>query len=203
MFQEALKKLELSEVATIIDQVNPVLDNIRFDPVETTIMAIDLDFYPGFKFLDISDHTVSPPTRRFALYSMGKVVPLNFSNDPIYELNRDLPIKLNEENVLDYARFFFSYVRGRHGRFLITEGVDDINWREDPPPAARKAIGKMLQPLELKKSGGSKYHISSCMMFKDSLFKSDIHITSDGFVSLVNEELLIEDMPVLDDTFGQ
>ena len=41
------------------------------------------------------------------------------------------------------------------------------------------------------------------MMFKDSLFKSDVTVQDNGVVSLQNEELLIEDMPVLDDTFGQ
>lgn len=204
MYQDAYTKLDLAEVATILDRINPLFDGAQFDPVETTIMAIDMPFYPGFRLLEISDHTGAPPMQRFVVYSPEKAVVMNFTNEPIYQLNKELPIKLDKDTVCDYVRFFFTYVRGRHGRFLIAESVDDINWKEDPPPAARKAIGKMLKLLNVTdagKDGGFK--LEATMMFKDSLFKSDVKVTPDGSVSLTDEELLVEDMPVLDDTFGQ
>lgn len=204
MFQEAYTKLELAEVATILDQVNPSFDGAEFDPVETTIMAVDMSFYPDYRFLEIANHSVSPAMERFVIYNPEKFTVLDFSNEPIYALNKETPINLNEDNVVEYVRFFFTYVRGRHGRFLIAEGVDDINWKEEPPPAARKAIGKMLKVLNItEKAEDGSYKLQTTMMFKDSLFKSDVNVTSDGSVSLTEEELLIEDMPVLDDTFGQ
>lgn len=204
MLHNAFEKLELADVATILDRVNPVLDRTKFDPIETTIMAQNLSFYPGFKLLDIADYTSMPPTQRFALYSAGEVVIINFKNEPIYKLNRQLPIKLSENNVSDYVRFFFSYVRGKHGRFIISESVDDISWKDDPPPQARKAVGKMIKPITLKSAeADGSFKLEACMMFKDSLFKSDVNVKPGGLVSLTNEELLIEDMPVLDDTFGQ
>lgn len=204
VFRDAFEKLELADVATILDQVNPDFDGVQFDPVETTVMAVDLSFYPGFRFLDIADHTSMPPLQRFVIHSPEKAVVVDFTNEPIYALNKSVPIQLSEENIAEYIRFFFTYVRGRHGRFLIAESVDDIQWKEEPPPAARKAIGKMLSPVTLKKIGeDGTYHMEACMMFKDSLFKSDVNVKPDGLVSLENEELLIEDMPVLDDTLGQ
>lgn len=204
MFQDAYTKLELAEVATILDQLNPEFDGAEFDPVETTIMAVDMSFYPGYRFLEIENQSVSPAMQRFVIYSPEKFTVLDFSNEPIYALNRESPITLNDDNVIEYVRFFFSYVRGRHGRFLISESVDDIQWKEQPPPAARKAIGKMLKILTVKeKTPEGTYQMNATMVFKDSLFKSDVHVSTDGSVSLVNEELLIEDMPVLDDTFGQ
>lgn len=204
MFQDAYTKLDLADVATILDQINPEIDGAEFDPVETTIMAVDIPFYPDYRFLEIANHTVSPAMERFVVYSSKDFTVLDFSNEPIYKLNQDIPILLNDDTIIEYVRFFFTYVRGRHGRFLISENVDDIQWKEEPPPAARKAIGKMLEVLQIgekPKEGG--YKLEATMMFKDSLFKSDVNVTPDGSVSLTNEELLIEDMPVLDDTFGQ
>ena len=205
MFREAFEKLELAEIATILDQINPLFEGTIFDPVETAILAIDLSFYPGFRFLDISNSSVMPTVQRFVIFSLEKSIVINFTNEPIYRLNKELPIQLNIENIFDYVRFFFSYVRGRHGRFVIAESPDDIQWKEEPPPAARKAIAKMLKPLSIKQEGkGSDvYNMEVCMMFKDSLFKSDVNVSAEGFVTLDNEELLIEDMPILDDTFGQ
>ncbi|MEZ5815312.1 MAG: hypothetical protein R3E13_11440 [Alphaproteobacteria bacterium] len=204
MYQEAFTKLELDETALILDRLNPEFDGSVFDPVETTVLAQNIRFYPGFRILDIADYGTIPPLRRFVLYSADMFSILDFSNEPLYALNQKLPIDLNENNVADYIRFFFTYVRGRHGRFIITESVDDINWKEEPPPTARKAIGKMLTPVKLeKKDENGNYHLNACMVFKDSLFKSRIKVEPNGFVSLSDEELLVEDMPVLDDTFGQ
>lgn len=204
MYQENFEKLELDDVARILDEINPKLDGIQFDPVETIIMAAKLPFYKGCNFLEISDHTAIPPRKRYAIYGLGRSVVLDFTNKPIYDMNADLPIKLTEENVSAYVRFFFSYVRGRHGRFIIAEGTDDISWKEEPPPSARQAIGRMIRPLIVKKTDpDGTFHLEARMVFKDSLFKSDISVKPDGLVTLSNEELLIEDMPVLDDTFGQ
>jgi hypothetical protein len=204
MFQEAFEKLDLAEVATILDQTAHLFEAVYFDPVETVIMAINIPFYPGCRLLDIADYSPMPPTRRYMIYSPQNAAILNFTNQPIYQLNAEIPIKLDETTISDYTRFFFSFVRGRHGRFIICENIDDIQWKEDPPPSARKAIGNMIIPVTVKNiDTAGTYNLEATVVFKDSLFKTDIAITKTGTVTLSNEQLLIEDMPVLDDVFGQ
>lgn len=204
MFQDVFVKLDRLELETALEEIGPALEGVRFKPGSLVAMGQDLTFYPGYRFLDLADHDSLPPKRRFVVYKPGHVVVLNWTNEPIYALNEKAPVSLDDVKVVDYVRFFFTYVRGRHGRFIITEAVDDINWKEDPPPAARKAIGKMLEPVRVTGiDADGTYNLLARMMFKDSLFKSNVHVKPDGLVSLSGEELLIEDMPVLDDTFGQ
>jgi hypothetical protein len=204
MYQDAFTKLELAEVTSILERLNPEFYGTVFTPDETTIMAQDISFYPGYRLLDIADYSNVPTMRRFVVYGDDQFVVLNFSNETIYGFNKALPVLLDESNVGDYARFFFTYVRGKHGRFIITEAIDDIDWKDDPPPSARTTIGKMISSLHLEKvDEHGDFHLKACMVFKDSLFKSSIKIEKNGFVSLADEELLIEDMPILDDTFGQ
>lgn len=204
MYREAFKKLELEEAALILDAVNPLLEGTPFDPIETVIMAWDMDFYPGYRLLEIADHSSTPVLKRFVVYSADYQVVLDWKNETIYALNQKLPIQLNDQNVVDYAIFFFTYVRGKHGRFLIVENVDDIQWKDEPPPNARKAISKMIEAVQVIGNGDDgEVKLSACMMFKDSLFKSEILVKPDGHVVMDNEKLLIEDIPVLDDVFGQ
>ena len=192
-----------------MDAVNDHIDGGAFDPVDTTIMAIDVPFYPGYRFLEISDTSLTPARKRFVIIKsdqaniISDVVVLDWTNEPIYILNQKAPIQLNADNIAEYVRFFFTYVRGKHGRFIVTENVDDINWKEDPPPQARKAIAKMLVPVELKEEKDGNMYLEATMMFRDSLFKADVEVQPNGLVSLSNEKLLVEDMPVRDDTFGQ
>jgi hypothetical protein len=209
MFQGVFKKLELAETATFLDQINPVLDGADFDAVETTVMVLDLPFYPGYRFVEISENTHYPPRKRFVIcknsqnLNEDEITVLNWTNAPVYKLNQDVPIALDENNVSEYIRFFFEYIRGKHGRFLITESVDDIRWKDDPPPQARKAIGKMLIPLSVQSIRDGNFYLHATMMFKDSLFKADVEVQPGGLVTLSNEELLVEDIPVQDDIFGQ
>lgn len=204
MFKDAFKKLEGEEAAALLARVNPALDFSPFDAMKSTVMTHPLSFYPGWHFVEITDQTQSPPKTACAIYRDNDVVVLNWTNDPFYDLNARAPITLTRDTVADYVRLFFTYVRGKHGRFLIAENVDDIDWREDPPPAARKAVAKMLLPLTVKQVGADgSYHLSGCMMFRDSLFQADVTVSPTGMVELSNEELLVEDMPVMDDTLGQ
>lgn len=201
---EQFIKLDLLECETILEEVNPALKGSQFHPATVTILAQESPFYPGYRFLDIADYETTPHIRKFVLYKPGHVVVLNWTNEPLYALNAKAPIQLDETTVSDYVRFFFTYIRGRHGRFIITESAEDVMWREEPPPAARKAISKMLEPLHITtRDGQGGFKLSARMMFKDSLFKTTVNVLADGTVNLSDEELLIEDMPVLDDTFGQ
>ncbi|MBX2834324.1 MAG: hypothetical protein KTR28_05060 [Micavibrio sp.] len=204
MNQEIYKKLGSKEAGVIVNRLNPLFDGTQFSEKETIILAQNLSFYPGFRLLEISNQSLTPEIKRFVVTNDERDLVLNFSNESIYEFNQSLPITLNENNAQDYLRFFFNFVRGRYGRFLIVENVDAIAWKDDPPPAARKAVGELISPVELEKvDEKGTYHLRVCMIFKDSLFRSLVKIQPNGFVSIHDEELLVEDMPVLDDTLGQ
>ncbi|MCF8495038.1 MAG: hypothetical protein K9G62_00040 [Alphaproteobacteria bacterium] len=204
MFRDAYQRLDLSQIAAVLEDVNSALSGFSFDPVETEILSVDIPFYPGFSFFEVSSTAPGSTLSCYAVRKPGKAIVLDFTNVPVYALNKTAPLRLEEENVGEYVRFFFTYVRGRHGRFLISENVDDIAWKEEPPPAARMAIGKILKPIMLKTmDSAGTFHLVAHMMFKDSLFRSDVNVTKEGFVTLENEELLVEDIPVFDDILGQ
>lgn len=203
MFQDAYVKVDKDETKKYVETLKPHLEG-SFDASSTIIMARPLPFYKDSTFLDIADHKTMPPARRFVIMVKGKPTVIDFTNKPIYELNAAQPIRLSEDTVIDYVRFFFSYVRGRHGRFLIIESIDDIAWREEPAPSGRKAIAKMITPITIEPDAGTgSYHLTAHLLFKDSLFHAHLYVTSQGEVKITEETLLIEDIPVIDDTLGQ
>lgn len=204
MFRDAFTKLDALEVEDLVQRLNPLLGGSPYDAQKVTVLAMDLSFYPGARFLEIADHSVLPSRKSFVVYRQTDAVVLDWTNVPIYRLNETVPLTLDERNVVDYVRFFFSFVRGRHGRFIIVENVDDIAWKDEPPATARKAIAGLIEPVRLvgiEKNGS--YALAVKMIFKDSLFKSNVVVSTKGLVTLQDEELIVEDIPVLDDTFGQ
>lgn len=204
MFQDAYVRCDKLETEDLLRTFQPHIDVATFNPRTTVVMTRPLPFYPGYTFYDIADHESLPARRCFVLRRGDDIVVLDFTNAPLYALNQRCPLLLTEKTLPDYVRFFFTFVRGRHGRFLLCESIEDIVWREEPPPSARKAIGKMLDPLTLlREDPDGTAHFQASMIFRDTLFQAEVSVTRDGLVRLSNEKLLVEDMPILDDTFGQ
>jgi len=207
MFDDAFIQIEHGNAAKILDYLNPLLEGSPFDPALARILSHDLKFYVGYKLVEVTDYDVNPPRRVSFIYkeeAKPEIYILNGTNEPIYKLNKQAPIILDEKSVFLYARFFFHYVQGRFGRFLIVENVDEVDWKEEPDPAGKRALAKMINPLTLKPyKAGEDFYLTASIVFKDSLFETDIHILKDGTVNLTNQELLVEDIPVLDDIFGQ
>lgn len=194
------EKVEQKKVETLLEEINPHIEPVPFNNETTTIRTKDLKFYSDLKFLELTDLSAVPSVRKYALYKKGDVNVVNWTNQTIYDTNEKNDLILNEKTVTDYVRFFFNYVRGRHGRFLIIEAVDDIKWQSEPPPQGRKVIQEMIQPIVVTShDSDGTYNLDAFMIFKDSLFKAIVHVQKDGVVSLSDEELKIEGMPIIPD----
>lgn len=197
---EDWQKLDPEKAVRILKEVNPHLEPVPFRAETTTVRVQSLPFYRGYEFLELTDLSAVPAVRKYALYKPGDINVVNWTNQTIYETNEKAPIVLDEDTVVSYVKFFFGYVRGRHGRFLIIETIDDIKWQVEPPLQGRKVMQDMLEPVTLVgRDGDGTYDLEAFMVFKDSLFKTRIHVRKDGLVSMSDEELKIEGMPVLQD----
>ncbi len=206
MFSDAYTTIEHGDAAALLEKLNTKVDGSDFSSTNSRIISHSLPFYNGYSLFEVSDLESNPVRIISFIYKENGTTDdlyiLDGTNEPIYLLNKLVPVFLNAENVNSYVRFFFFYVRGRFGHFNIIENVDEINWREEPAPAGRRALAKMIEPLELKNEDKDGiYHLSASIVFKNSLFESDILVTEEGNVSLNNQEMLVEDIPVLDDSF--
>lgn len=197
---EDWQKLDSEKTAQALSELNSYLEPIPFSPESTTIRTQRLPFYRDYALFELTDLSAIPGARKYAIYKPGDVNVINWTNQAIYETNEKAPVVLTEDTVVDYVRFFFNYVRGRHGRFLIIETIDDVRWQIEPPAQGRKVMQEMLEPITLVgQDPDGTFNLEAFMIFKDSLFKTQIHVKQDGLVSMSNEELKIEGMPISQD----
>jgi hypothetical protein len=198
---EDWQKLDSEKAARVLSEINPHLEPVPFRFESTTLRSQKLSFYRDYELYELTDLSAVPAARKYALYKHGDVNVINWTNQAIYETNEKAPVDINARSVVSYIKFFFNYVRGRHGRFMIIETIDDIKWQIEPPLQGRKVMQEMLEPVHVvgEESDGT-FTLAAFMVFKDSLFKTKIHVKKDGLVSMSDEELKIEGMPVLQDT---
>jgi len=197
---EDWQKLDSEKTARILSEINPHLEPVPFSMESTTIRSHKLSFYKNYDLYELTDLSAVPGARKYVIYKPGDVNVINWTNQAIYETNEKAPIFLERNNVIEYVKFFFNYVRGRHGRFQIIETIDDIRWQIEPPLQGRKVMQEMLEPVTfVSQDEDGTFNLEAYMVFKDSLFKTKVHAKKDGLVSMSDEELKIEGMPVLQD----
>lgn len=165
--------------------------------------------------------TGSPDEDAFAFYvhsaSLDEALRLlDWTNAKIYGLNDERNFRLSARLDL-YVRCFMHLVRSRQGRFVLLETGEDVSlrvpWEEEAAPGSDKRtewereICRYVAPLERKAlDADGKNRFRATMLFKNALFRSDIAVDPNGILSLENESLKRDNLPVefeLDDAMTQ
>jgi hypothetical protein len=203
---EATKEL----LAAIAPEILP----IKLPVDKTLVQAAALPFYPEHKFYALTDMTLPPPNVRYMLYKAGDINLMNWTNEPIYLVNEKAPIKLDRKTLVPYAKFFFHYVRGQLGRFIIVETPEDVVWLPEANDKEKADVAANLMPVTYKGIGRDNLFTMTCtVVFKNALFRTDIKVApyemdvydpelgapehfTIGQMKLTNEELLLEELNV-------
>ncbi|MEA1938294.1 MAG: hypothetical protein U9N14_04305 [Pseudomonadota bacterium] len=191
-----MTKIEPEKAAVIFGEVNPHFEPIPMSEETTVLRSRSLPFYADMKLYAFTDYSTVPPVTKYALYRPGEVHVINWTNGPIYDVNECAPVQLTKENVADYARFFFSMVRGQHGRFRVVEQMNDVPFLEDPSDEISGNIAEMIHPIfHEAPDGKSAFVLNATFLFQDALFSSKVGVNKDGSINLYDETLLLEDLP--------
>lgn len=205
MFRDSFKELNTTKIGNLIEILNPLIDAPAFEVATAKALGHPLSFYPSYQFIEIRQTRTNPSYKLNLILPMDhkkwtaqNVHILDGTNKPFYRLNKDLPINITVDNIFTYVKFFFEYVRGAQGKFQILDTIDDIDWHEEPAPAGKKALSKMITPLMITEENNENYVLKAAIIFKDSLFESDVVVGKNGLITLSNQKILVEDLPVID-----
>ncbi len=182
----------------MIDEFNRQLaPNCIPPPFFRSVKRIDLPFYPQYDLIRLDDRNVEQPVAIYLLHheadaQMGADVRLlNMLNYPIYNLNEKDSLQLNINNIGDYIRFFFSFVKGRYGHFFLIQTEEDINALERST-SFKDEIRDRYKPPSTKEYLDRKYKTHTQVVFKDALFEAEITVNKTGVTEIIHEELLFQ-----------
>jgi hypothetical protein len=198
MFKDTYFEVEGDSADSLLKQVNAVSDLSDFSSKTARLLTHPLSFAPGFHFLKIIDHHQNPLKMLHVIYKNKETIILDGTHAPFDFLAENKHLLLTPETIKNYVRFYFSYVKTPKGSFFIVDSPDNIPWVEEPTSAARRAIFKMMQPLELIDTDEEGvFHLKSSIFYKNSLFESDLTVDQSGKITLLNQELLVDDLPAV------
>lgn len=199
MIYNVFEEMDEEGSKSLIEQINPLIDLQAFSPKTSNVIKQELSFYPGYHFVQITDLKDKQKRRVGAVYKNQDIHVLNWNNESIYKLNKEIPLQLTKDNILSYILFFFSNVQGKEGRFYLVDTPEQIQWRDEPTKAAKRAIGRMIEPMDILSHTEELYTVKASIIFKRALFMSKINVDHQGTLEMYEQELLIEDLPVIEE----
>ena len=189
------------KVKQVLKHVNEYMDPIPFDPPPSTLGRVRmLPFYNDYYLLELVNLVTVPAYAKYAICKPGDVNVMDWTVDPIYDVNQKAPINITADNVIPYIKFFSDYVFTSDGQRKIIEMLDDIPWLETAKPYQKVRAQSFLQPARVTHEyddGGYRVEVTDMALY--NLYKSVIFVHSNGTIDWLIQDTLVEDMEIFRD----
>jgi len=184
------------ELAGFLDQINPIDGKYRTSPMSTQVAWRTLPFYESVALIRVKDpNWVNKKMCIYYLTDQGSLFRLNGTSPPIHEVNNKAPIKINENNVLDYLRFFCFYVRGDEGPFYVAEDMNDPNLPTDMDGTTRSVIEGTIRPASFEGINDQGYFLCDAVVYySNALFIANFAVQPSGMIEMLSDEPIAGDL---------
>ncbi len=186
------------ELAGFLEQINPVDGKYRVSPESTQVHWRMLPFYESIALIRVHDpNWVNKKLNIYYLTDQGNLFRLNGTSPPIHEVNAKAPVKVNEQNVLDYLRFFCFFVRGEEGPFYIAESMADPNMPVEMDATTRSVIEGTIRPASYEGMNEQGHFLCDAVVFySNALFIANFAVQPSGMIEMLDDEPIAADLPV-------
>jgi hypothetical protein len=186
------------ELAGFLEQINPVDGKYRVAAESTQVHWRMLPFYESVALIRVRDpNWVNKNLNIYYLTDQGNLFRLNGTSPPIHEVNAKAPIKVNEQNVLDYLRFFCFFVRGEEGPFYVAESMADPNIPTQMDDTTRSVIEGTVRSAAFEgKNEQGHYLCEAVVFYSNALFLANFAVQPTGMIEMLDDDPIVADLPV-------
>ncbi len=185
-----------SELEEFLMKITPIDGKYRVSSLTTVVDWRPLPFYQNTALIRVHDPMwINNKMVIYYLTDEGNLFRLNGTSPPIHEVNNKAPIHINEENVLDYLRFFCFFVRGEQGPFYILESMDDPLIPDTDSHTSRSVIEGAVHPAKLNGLDENGNFLCQALVFySNALFEGSFLVRPSGMIDMLNDEPIAGDL---------
>lgn len=195
-FDDKWTAVQGAELEGFLGQIDPIDGKLRVSSKSTEVHWRMLPFYDSVALIRVRDPSwTNKKLYVYYLTDQGNLFRLNGTSPPIHEVNAKAPIKVTEENVLDYLRFFCFFVRGEEGPFYIAESMEDPNMPQEMDETARSVIEGTLRSASYEGKNEQDHYICEAVVFySNALFLATFAIQTSGMIEMLQDEPIAADL---------
>ena len=189
--------VEGEELEGFLSQVGKIDGTMEASAATTKVEWRSLPFYDNVAMIRMRDENWMPKELTvYYLTDQGTLYRLNGTSPPIHDINAKAPVKVNDDNVLDYLNFFCFFVRGEEGPFLISEDMDNPNM-PDMDDKMKAVIGGSLRPASYEGKNDQGHWLCDAVVFySNALFIANFAVHPSGMIEMLDDEPIASDLTV-------
>lgn len=180
-----------------LDQINPIDGKYKVSAQSSTVAWRQLPFYDNVVLVRVQDRMWSPGNLTiYYLTEEGNLYRLNGTSPPIHEVNAKAPVRLDENNILEYLRFFCFFVRGEEGPFLITESIDQDDLPKNMDGRTKSVVEGTARPATYEGKNEQGFYLCDAVVFySNALFIANFAVQPTGMIEMLDDEPVAADLP--------
>lgn len=185
------------ELEGFLSQVGQIDGTITPSAQTTKVEWRALPFYDNVAMIRMRDENWMPKELTvYYLTDQGTLYRLNGTSPPIHDINAKAPVKVTDDNILDYLHFFCFFVRGEEGPFLIAEDMDNPNMPE-MDDKMKAVIGGSLRPASYEGKNDKGHWLCDAVVFySNALFIANFAVHPTGMIEMLDDEPLASELSV-------
>jgi len=196
MSTDEWEKIEHKDAADVMEDVNPYIHPIPFSLEMTRLSVSRLSFYEDYKLYKMTNFEARHGVTKYTLRKPGHAVVINWTAEPIYKINKIAPVQINENNVVDYIKFFFTYVRDRERNLQVIEKIEDLKLNGKQSAQLHFNVMSKIGPVSLESVDSNEgFDLLGYLLSCNTLVKSRIRVKKTGTIILSDEEKIMNIPP--------
>jgi hypothetical protein len=190
--------VEGPELEGFLTQVGTIDGKHATSPMSTKVSWRSLPYYDQVALVRVQDESWDPSKLTvYFLTNQGKLTRLDGTSPPIHMINAEAPIKVTEENVLEYLQFFCFFVRGEDGPFLIAEDMDNPALPQGMDEQTLKVVEGTLRPATYEgKNEQGHFLCDGIVFYSNALFIANFAVEPTGMIQMLDDDPVAADLPV-------
>lgn len=184
--------------SSMIKECHPIDGAYQLSEETTQVYERTLPFYDDVTLIALIDRRWRKD--RLIVYFLdhaGELYRLNGTSPPIHEINAKAPIKLSDEVLLDYHRFFCFFVRGEEGPFFVAETMDSPLMPQQMDGKTRDLLESTVRPSTAQgMDDDGRYRCEAVIFYSNALFSASFAVQPGGMIEMLDDDPIAADLPI-------
>ena len=170
------------------------------------IRCLQLDCYADAQLFEteIADRVESLSGKSIVLRlrQRGADTILDGRASTIYTINNTGSLRLRTPaQFTQYLLLFVNAVQGDEGRFLVIQGIEEVEMSLGAPAGLRADVSSSIRPLVVMPDIRGGWTATATVSYRDFLCYARFEVSSAGFVKMLDDEPFASELPIINDLF--
>ena len=185
-------RLDRQQSAHILEHIAMASDPDLFSEMSSEASFKPLPFYQDYMLYRITNYATLPSFSLDFLSDGESFHLLDGSPGPINLVNMKGSLYLTESNVIDYAGFYLSNIRGEDGDIFMIRDLDDAAFTESLGKDQRMELErKHTQPEVAKDTNSGNFVVLADLFYGGTLLKAGIVVDNSGKIEIQPREMIM------------